>query len=115
MEWRKTTGTQTTQPAVLDLDSSPSTVYIRKNITKATVRDAEGVKVPVWKYDEAAISRAEYEKNEAIYSELVVMIEQQAANDSIYSDVLLQQADAQATLEEQDETLADILLTVQGV
>ena len=64
--------------------------------------------MPVWKYDEAAISRAEYEKNEAIYSELVVVIEQQAANDSVYGDVLLQQADAQATL-------ADILLTVQGV
>lgn len=115
MEWRKSTGTQTQQPAVLDLTSSPSTVYIRKNITKATVRDAEGVKIPVWKYDEAAISRDEYEKNEAIYSELVVMIEQAASAESVYSDVLLQQADAQATLEEQDETLADILLTVQGV
>lgn len=71
--------------------------------------------MPVWKYDEAAISRAEYEKNEAIYSELVLAIEQQAANDSVYGDVLLQQADAQATLAEQDEVLADILLTVQGV
>lgn len=71
--------------------------------------------MPVWKYDEAVVSRAEYEKNEAIYSELVVMIEQQAANDSVYGDVLLQQADAQATLAEQDEVLADILLTVQGV
>lgn len=71
--------------------------------------------MPVWKYDEAVISRAEYEKNEAIYSELVVVIEQQAANDSVYGDVLLQQADAQATLAEQDEVLADILLTVQGV
>lgn len=71
--------------------------------------------MPVWKYDEAAISRAEYEKNEAIYSELVVMIERQAANDSVYGDVLLQQADAQATLAEQDEVLADILLSVQGV
>ena len=71
--------------------------------------------MPVWKYDEAALSRAEYEKNEAIYSELVVVIEQQAANDSIYGNVLLQQADAQATLAEQDEVLADILLTVQGV
>lgn len=115
MEWRKATGTQTTQPAVLDLDSSPSTVYIRKNITKATVRDGEGVKIPVWKYDEAAISRDEYDRNEAIYSELVVMIEQQAANDEVYGDVLLQQADAQETLAEQDETLADILLTLQGV
>lgn len=71
--------------------------------------------MPVWKYDEAVVSRAEYEKNEAIYSELVVMIEQQAANDSVYGDVLLQQADAQATLAEQDEVLADTLLTVQGV
>lgn len=71
--------------------------------------------MPVWKYDEAVVSRAEYEKNEAIYSELVVVIEQQAANDSVYGDVLLQQADAQATLAEQDEVLADILLTVQGV
>lgn len=71
--------------------------------------------MPVWKYDEAAISRAEYEKNEAIYSELVVVIEQQAANDSVYGDVLLQQADAQTMLAEQDEVLADILLTVQGV
>lgn len=115
MEWRKATGTQTTQPAVLDLDSSPSTVYIRKNITKATVRDAEGVKVPVWKYDEAAISRAEYEKNEAIYSELVLAIEQQAASDDLLADVILQQADTQATLADQDDTLADILLSVQGV
>ena len=71
--------------------------------------------MPVWKYDEAAISRAEYEKNEAIYSELVLAIEQQAASDDLLADVILQQADAQETLAEQDETLADILLTLQGV
>ena len=71
--------------------------------------------MPVWKYDEAALSRAEYEANEAIYSELVLAIEQAATNEETYGDILLQQADTAATLAEQDETLADILLTVQGV
>lgn len=71
--------------------------------------------MPVWKYDEAQLTRAEYEANEAIYSELVLAIEQAATNEETYGDILLQQADTAATLAEQDETLADILLTVQGV
>lgn len=51
----------TFEPEEVDAVSSPTTVYIRKNIRQDTRTDADGVEFTVWKYDEARVSRQEFE------------------------------------------------------
>lgn len=51
----------TARPDEVDTTSSPTTVYIRKNIRQETVPDADGSEVTVWKYDAAEVSRQEFE------------------------------------------------------
>lgn len=59
-------------PEDVDMTSSPTTVYIRKNIEEVErMDDASGVTRTVYVYDEAKLSHADY----AIYKE-----EQNAAN-----------------------------------
>ena len=49
------------KPVTLDFSSSPTTVYIRKNIEQVEVDDVEtGEKKMVWKYDEAKVSKTDY-------------------------------------------------------
>ena len=50
-----------TEPDEVDTISSPTTVYIRKNIRQETVQDVDGSEFTVWKYDEAKVSRQEFE------------------------------------------------------
>lgn len=51
----------TARPDEVDTTSSPTTVYIRKNIRQETVPDADGCELTVWKYDVAEVSRQEFE------------------------------------------------------
>lgn len=112
MDWKTRQGTQETQPAVLDLTSSPSTVYLRKNVIQTTVKDSDGSKHKVWKYDEVQIAREDYEKEPAAINEIAQLIQQQEYNEATYAEILLGQADATMQLDAQDEALADILLTI---
>ena len=55
-DWKKVTGTQSDKPEEVDRTSSPSTVYLRKNIEQVT-REVEGSDgkmqtVTEWQYDE---------------------------------------------------------------
>lgn len=61
-EWRKVTGTQTEMPLEIDEKSSPTTVYIRKNIKEAPINQGNEDKVMAWEYDEAKITKEQYEK-----------------------------------------------------
>ena len=69
----------TVRPDEVDVISSPTTVYIRKNIRQETLQDADGGELTVWKYDEAKVPRQEFEayraeKQEA-YIEYLYMME----------------------------------------
>lgn len=112
MNWGQRQGTQEAQPEVLDLTSSPSTVYLRKNIIQTTVKDADGNSTKVWKYDECVLTREDYEREPAAINEMATLIEQAATNDATYAEILLGQADTTEQLDAQDEALADILLSV---
>ena len=64
-DWKKVTGTQTDKPEEVDRTSSPSTVYLRKNIEQVT-REVEGKDgkiqtVNEWQYDEKEMTVEEYE------------------------------------------------------
>ena len=57
-DWKKVTGTQPDKPEEVDRTSSPSTVYLRKNIEQVT-REVEGN--DGWQYDEKEMTVEEYE------------------------------------------------------
>ena len=59
--WKEVTGTQPNQPAELDATSSPSTVYLRRNIRQTEITSGEET-IQVWKYEEAQLSKEEYEE-----------------------------------------------------
>ena len=69
MNWREVRGTQQEKPAALDTDSSPSTIYIRKNIRRITETTESG-SCKAWKYDEAALTKEEYAEYEQLIAEL---------------------------------------------
>ena len=49
------------EPLAIDENSSPKGVYIRQNIVEETYTNPEtGETKPVWRYEEAFISKAEY-------------------------------------------------------
>lgn len=50
----------TVEPDEVDTISSPTTVYIRQNIRQETRVDADGSEFTVWRYDEAKVSKDEY-------------------------------------------------------
>ena len=51
-------------PEDIDMDSSPTTVYIHKNVEEVTRIDKDGNERTAYQYDEAALSRENY----AIYA-----------------------------------------------
>lgn len=64
-DWKKVTGTQPERPEEIDRTSSPSTVYLRKNIEQVEkeVEGADGKMQTVteWQYDEKEMAVEEYE------------------------------------------------------
>ena len=57
----KRTGTQVERPKEVDTASSPTTVYLRRNIKRVQQREPQsGETVNIWEYEEMKISVAEY-------------------------------------------------------
>lgn len=63
-DWKTVTGTQPERPAEVDLESSPTTVYMRKNIRQVEQKEAEDSEetVSVWQYEERELTLREYEE-----------------------------------------------------
>lgn len=64
-DWRTVTGTQPERPEEVDKTSSPSIVYLRRNITQVerTVEgESGGQTVKEWQYEEQEMTVAEYEQ-----------------------------------------------------
>ena|GEM_PF-3452916 len=69
INWQNVTGTQETEPQAVDKTSSPSCIYLRKDITK--VETTSGTQtVTMWSYKEAALTAEEYEEYEQELAEL---------------------------------------------
>lgn len=106
LAWKEVTGNQEKKPALTDTTSSPTTVYIRKNIKRVLITQPDGSSAYAWQYEEAALTLAEY----AEYEELVAEIETpaiqalqeqnsvlQAALADIYESVAEQMASQEST------------------
>lgn len=60
-EWKKVNGTQKERPAEVDRHSSPTTVYLRRNIEQVTaVQEEAGETITEWQYEERQMSQEEY-------------------------------------------------------
>ena len=59
--WKEVTGSQQNRPDEVDTTSSPSTVYLRRNIRQAEVESGEEI-ITVWKYEEAQLTQNEYKE-----------------------------------------------------
>lgn len=60
-EWRKVFGTEAAMPEEFDTAQSPSTVYQRRNVKKATKTEENGNKVTGWEREERELTLAEYQ------------------------------------------------------
>lgn len=113
MEWKTVHGTQTERPSILDLESSPTTVYLRKNIERVKVSDEFDTHYEWW-YEECEIPIEYYNAEPMAINEMAGLIEYQIGNDEVMADMLLGQVEQSEQLEAQDEALAEILLNVIG-
>lgn len=71
LAWKEVVGNQEKKPALTDATSSPTTVYIRKNVKRVLITQPDGSSAYAWQYEEAALTLVEY----AEYEELVAQIE----------------------------------------
>lgn len=70
-EWKTVTGTQPERPAEVDRESSPTTVYLRRNIVQVEEAEEEsGETAVVWQYEEQELTAAEY-KNMLLMQQIV--------------------------------------------
>ena len=121
--WKEVVGNQEKKPALTDTTSSPTTVYIRKNVKRVLITQPDGRSAYAWQYEEAALTMAEY----AEYEDLVAQVETpaiqalqeqnsilQAALADIYESVAEQQASQESTNLAILEGLAAIYETQEG-
>lgn len=107
--WKKTDGYQSEEPGALDITSSHVYVYLRRNIVPLTKVDPmTGEEIDFWRYDEAKLTKEEYEKysDSLIYQALATQSE---LLDEANAQLMLSQADIAAMQADQDDTLALIL------
>ena len=83
LDWKHVQGTQSDRPLEVDRESSPSCVYLRKNIVRATREDGQGA-VDFWEYDEAVLTPVEY----AEYEEIASVVD--AVNETIGTTQILE-------------------------
>ena len=71
LAWKEVIGNQERKPTTTDTTSSPTTVYIRKNVKRVLITQPDENSAYAWQYEEAALTLAEY----AEYEDLVAQIE----------------------------------------
>lgn len=121
--WKEVVGNQEKKPTLTDTTSSPTTVYIRKNVKRVLITQPDGNSAYAWQYEEAALTMAEY----AEYEDLVAQVETpaiqalqeqnsilQAALADIYESVAEQQASQESTNLAILEGLAALYETQEG-
>lgn len=61
-DWTKVFGTEEAKPETFDTTSSPTTVYQRRNVKRATRTETDGTKVTGWEREERELTLEEYER-----------------------------------------------------
>lgn len=107
--FRAAEGTQAEKPMTIEINGN--TVYVRKNIKRITKETEQG-EVKAWSYEEAQLTIAEYMQNKIALANNLQVAEAGEAQADAYAEILLGQADIAIAQQQQDDTLAEILLSV---
>lgn len=122
MAWKTVTGYQDKKPSTVDTTSSPTTVYIRRNIKRVLVTTDNG-SAYVWQYEEAALTLDEYAEYERLVAELETPAIQtlqeqnlilQAALADVYESIIEQMGAQESTNLAILEGLAELYETQEG-
>ena len=91
-DWKKVTGTQPDKPEEVDRTSSPSTVYLRKNIEQVAreVEGSDGKKMTVKEYENMALMKSVVEENTSGIVESVTQFQKDAVIDE-YTQQLIEE------------------------
>lgn len=71
IEWQKVKDFGTDKPKTVDLSSSPTTVYLNRNVARQMETDEDGNQTEFWLCDRAEMSAEEYEaykENEGVFT-----------------------------------------------
>lgn len=106
INWKTVRGTQTVKPATEDKTSSPSVVYLRKDIHKVLIEQNDQAYY-AWEYEEAVLTLEEY----AEYEELVAQVATPAMQTLQEQNTILMEAlaDIYERLENQEQSSAAIM------
>ena len=107
ISYRLTKGSQPTKPSAVDMTSSPTVVYLRRNIERITEVDEEGNETYLWRYEEAKLTPKEYEDYLEEASSLTMQTLMQQTNE-LQASQELSDITAEMNHEEQMQLLNDI-------
>lgn len=94
-------------PEAVDLVTSPTSVYLNKNIQKVTRQDMDGVSYDMYEFDKATLTREEY---------TIYLAEQAAAQDNVDAQLAIAElAEAMAQGQQDLElAIAELAETILG-
>ena len=108
MEWKKVQSSAETRPVEIDTTSSMVYVYVRKDITSKEVKNEDGSTTLFWEYLECKVLKEVWEIAQFSYANTLKLND---AEDT-QGEILLSQTDAQISLDDLDNTVAEILLNI---
>ena len=100
VNYKTVKGYQQERPSEVDVESSTSTVYLRKNIERKTEKDEKGEEISFWQYDEAQLSVEDF----ATYCSVKGLL-----NDSTSEENSVALMDAMTALSEQVDSLTKLI------
>ena len=110
--WKQVTGYQTEKPGELDITSSPSTVYLRKNIRQVEIEQGEET-VSAWSYEEAELNLSEYAQyKEELESMNTAGYKAQEENQEVLMEALADVFSQQLELQENQMIIMDALADI---
>lgn len=71
-DWKEVFGTEESQPLEIDVLSSPTTVYERKNVRQVTIVNEDGTEVTGWLRDGRELTKAEYDEMNSPATQLIM-------------------------------------------
>lgn len=88
MEWKQIEGYQPKRPAEVDTESSPTTIYLRRNIIEVPNVDMDGEETEGthWAYEEMQMPKEDF----AIISQAATLANQRAMDETM-AEILLNQ------------------------
>lgn len=88
--WKLIQGSQSTKPTEVDTHSSPTTVYLRRNIEQIEVEDEMG-KTTMWQYEEREMTKEEYSQYLIVQesTEAITSFQEQTVIDKYTEELIL--------------------------